>query len=359
IEYYEHCPFPFNNFIYRVDVAPLSESPLPSNRSLKPGTGELPLDTSTVVVRLTNSAADGMNNHNRVENEVATMGLLRDALDPVEKHLVPHVYDWHTTGTGGQGWTVQEFMPGSSPDQVFADLSLHDKTVLISQIALVVKALQNIKLPGSVSGYGGLSFDDQGAIISSQMTLLSGGPFPAFETLMSHVLRAALNDADKSPILQGWRHIDLRSRIEAFIATGIPKVLQNNAKEMVLVQGDLTLNNLLFDKESLRLTAILDFDWAFIGTPSDEFCMSFGDFVKFPGDSADLHNALLSGSFPSDVNYTTTDDVDWDVARIWDQCLESADVQRYSTILGFSQVSSLREFVKAIAPWGVVNEVAI
>lgn len=87
--------------------------------------------------------------------------------------------------------------------------------------------------------------------------------------------------------------------------------------------------------------------------------MSFGDFVKFPGDSADLHNALLSGSFPSDVNYTTTDDVDWDVARIWDQCLESADVQRYSTILGFSQVSSLREFVKAIAPWGVVNEVAI
>lgn len=258
IEYYEHCPFPFNNFIYRVDVAPLSESPLPSNRSLKPGTGELPLDTSTVVVRLTNSAADGMNNHNRVENEVATMGLLRDALDPVEKHLVPHVYDWHTTGTGGQGWTVQEFMPGSSPDQVFADLSLHDKTVLISQIALVVKALQNIKLPGSVSGYGGLSFDDQGAIISSQMTLLSGGPFPAFETLMSHVLRAALNDADKSPILQGWRHIDLRSRIEAFIATGIPKVLQNNAKEMVLVQGDLS-KFLLYHTRGLVCLAIHTF----------------------------------------------------------------------------------------------------
>lgn len=240
IEYYEHCPFPFNNFTYRVDVAPLTESPLPSTRSRKPGTVELPLDTSTIVVRLTNSAADGMNNHNRVENEVATIELLRGALDPAQKHLVPHVYYWHTAGTGGQGWTVQEFMSGSSPDQVFADLSLQDKMVLISQIAFMVKALQDVKLPSSVSGYGGLSFDDQGAVIGSQMTLLSGGPFSRYETLMSHVLRAALDDADKSPILQGWQHTDLRPRIEAFVETGIPKVLENTAKEMVLVHGDLS-----------------------------------------------------------------------------------------------------------------------
>lgn len=90
--------------------------------------------------------------------------------------------------------------------------------------------------------------------------------------------------------------------------------------------------------------------------------MSFGDFVKFRGNSNDhasLRNALLSGSFSTHVNQTTTDNVDWEVARIWDQCPESADVQRYSTIPGFSKVSRLRDFAKAIAPWGVVNEVAI
>ena len=124
----------------------------------------------------------------------------------------------------------------------------------------------------------------------------------------------------------------------------------------------LALNNLLFDKESLQLTAILDYDWALIGTPSDEFCMSFGDFIKLSGDSndhVDLYNALLSGSSVNDVNQTTADNVDWEVARTWDQCLDSAGVQRYSTIPGFSQISRLRDFAKAIAPWGVVNEVAI
>jgi hypothetical protein len=60
------------------------------------------------------------------------------------------------------------------------------------------------------------------------------------------------------------------------------------------------MNNVLIGESTGRLTALLDFDWSFIGSFHDEFLRSFGDLGMIPGPDAEgesliLRQALLSG----------------------------------------------------------------
>ena len=76
IDYDPYCQFPYNNFVYCVDlVRPFDNDETLMNYISQPGVVSIPSGTTRLVMRLSNAAA-GLNDRNRVENEVAAMTLV-------------------------------------------------------------------------------------------------------------------------------------------------------------------------------------------------------------------------------------------------------------------------------------------
>lgn len=214
----------------------------------QPGTWQPPLDgVSTLVIRLSNPLAEGLNNANRVENEVSSLYLARQALEQAGvAPVVPAVYAWAPKSHGeheeGFGWVVTEFKDGSDLDGQFPTLSLGDQVSVLEQIADVLAAIQQAKIPDGAIEYGGLTFVD-GKIVSGQITLLEAGPWGTYSALWAAKLQAQLENSEKSPLLQGWAG-DIRERLDRFLsdgAQGVDKVLEEvDGKQRVLVHGDLS-----------------------------------------------------------------------------------------------------------------------
>lgn len=254
VAYVEYCPFPFNNFIYRVDL----ESPaVPSTFADKqPCTLPVPeAGISTVILRMSNALAEGLNNLNRVENDVAAQQLAREALRAAGlASLVPAVYAWSpcryeaVLDETGFGWTISEFKPGSDLSDEFPALSFDVKKKVIEQVADIFAALQRAQLPESVDQFGALTINEAGEIVCGQMPLLSGGPWEAYADAWVAKLKLQLDDASKSSLLEGWSSGGLRERIDAWIrADGVPKLLQGvDTSLRALVHGD-------FSKSILRV----------------------------------------------------------------------------------------------------------
>ncbi|KAH8650411.1 hypothetical protein BGZ61DRAFT_469390 [Ilyonectria robusta] len=69
-----------NNFVYRLKLSVSDSLPVsPSANCRRPGTVTLPTDTADAVIRISNPQAL-VNENVRVQNEVAAMSLMRDAL---------------------------------------------------------------------------------------------------------------------------------------------------------------------------------------------------------------------------------------------------------------------------------------
>lgn len=206
----------------------------------KPGTVPLPADASTFVIRLSNPAA-GLNDQNRVENEVATMSLFRHALSHFPVQLVPAVYDW-ASAANGQGWILQEYMNGRPLDKAFEIMSLEDKKELLMQMAEILYALQHYQLPSTIKEYGGLTFDEAGNIISAPMTLHPCGPFQNYEELYTGILQSQLATVEANPWVKGWRLNGVRERLDNFISKGLGPVIRNvSSHQKILVHGDFSM----------------------------------------------------------------------------------------------------------------------
>lgn len=124
----------------------------------------------------------------------------------------------------------------------------------------------------------------------------------------------------------------------------------------------LATNNLLFDEKSQRITAILGFDWAMIGSIAEEFFRSFGDIDgKLPGpyctDPRDMapRKALLEG-FPDPLP-SSHDDAHWEIAKAWDDELARKGIQRPRTIRGIDALSGVYWLSEQICPFLLCNEV--
>lgn len=130
----------------------------------------LPSDATKAVIRFTDPNAN-LNDDVQVENEVASMSLARQALAPMDEQLVPNVYGW-TSARDGLGWVLMQFMPGSPlPDTTFSQMDQDAKSVIINQIAQILKCFQQYELPSSVEGYGGLGFAGDGSIVNGPTTI--------------------------------------------------------------------------------------------------------------------------------------------------------------------------------------------
>lgn len=247
LAYFETCPFPFNNFLYKVEL----ESPATSafdgaqhGTAAAPGSG-----VSTVVIRLSNLKADGLNNANRVQNEVAWSMLARQALEKAGLgSLVPDIYAWgapkslDASDEGNFGWIVSAFRAGVGLDEQFPGLPASEQSDVLETIASIASALQKAPIPSSVNGFGGLAFDDSGNLTAAQMALLPDGPWTTYTDVWATKLQAKLAEADEKPALDGWKEQDVSSRVKAFVSSGgLQKALEKvDVSRRNLIHGDLS-----------------------------------------------------------------------------------------------------------------------
>ena len=95
------------------------------------------------------SKAVGMNNTNRVENEVAAMHLARTAIAqklPKYAELVPNVYTWKATVPNpideeDFGWIAMQYVEGSSLHAAFKTFTRDEKISTVKEIAAIFSVM--------------------------------------------------------------------------------------------------------------------------------------------------------------------------------------------------------------------------
>ncbi|KAK6075365.1 phosphotransferase enzyme family protein [Seiridium cupressi] len=124
----------------------------------------------------------------------------------------------------------------------------------------------------------------------------------------------------------------------------IRKLLEGlDTSQRTIVHGDLTMNNMLFDKDSKRPNALLDFDFASINHPVHESFTGLwhqGGGLR-SGDDEKLHAAILSGNFA------------------WNSALAIRGIIRPSSIQGIEKLEKLNDLEQALCPFQLSNEVKI
>ncbi|KAG6358143.1 hypothetical protein INS49_014027 [Diaporthe citri] len=351
----------------------------------KPCTTLPPVDgVSTLILKLSNPKAEGLNNANRVENDVIASSLIRESLSqraPDMADIVPAIYAWEPftdpspdTDEASSGWTLMEHWPGSNLDGQFAGMSEQEQQAIMAQVATILSAIQAVQLPAGASGLGGLTIASDSIIVTGQRPLLPGGPWSSYADMLAAKLRFQLDgDAENSTVLRGWRNNEtLRERLDAFISgPAIERVLQRGGVDTghrVLTHGDFTMNNMLYDPTTRRVSALLDFDWAAVAHPAHEFFSGLHDLQgsTHPDDAA-LQSAVLTGA----SNTTTSPAAEceesgadepnktWALASSWDAALLRAGGLRPSSLAGVTTLESLRALEDLIAPFGLCNTVMV
>jgi hypothetical protein len=128
------------------------------------------------------------------------------------------------------------------------------------------------------------------------------------------------------------------------------------------------LFNLLFDKVSLELTAVLDWDFAHIALPISEIFHSLADFHAFlgPKSSKNDEGALLRMSvltaFPNPLPEIAADptakrvpdepgQIRWKLAQDFDNCLTEAGVAKPSNIPGAAEWADIWWLTQNVCQW--------
>lgn len=124
-------------------------------------------------------------------------------------------------------------------------------------------------------------------------------------------------------------------------------------------------DNFLYDKDTMRLTALLDFDFSHIATFADEFfrplCADIGQFPspRESGELIALRKAMLIG-FPDPLPSTNKDGiVQWPSAKAWDDALCESNAKRPSTIENIAALSDLFWLSGQILPFKLCNPVVV
>ncbi len=200
---------------------------------------------------MSNLRADGLNQTNRVQNDVACSLLARQAVERAGlPPVVPAVFAWaapksldlENMDEANLGWVVTEYKTGADLDGQFPSLAAEDQESVLSQLAGIFAAVQQAVIPPLARQFGGLAFDDKGNIVSAQMAMMHAGPFKSYADIWTYKLQAQLRDSKKSPVLQGWEEQGLDKRVQAFLDSGdVNKVLASaDPLKCSLVHCDLS-----------------------------------------------------------------------------------------------------------------------
>ena len=308
-------------------------------------------------MRLSNPDAVELNTENRVENEVAIMNLMSAALGHYNPKVVPSVYGWGSAAVRfSQGWILQELMPGTPVDKALYDMDLPGKRIILAQMSEILSAMQSYRLPPSIEGFGGLTFDTAGRIVSGRLTSADAGPWSSYQESYKGLLQVALAKADSNPYIRGWQANGVRERVDAFVEPGVPAQFRSlgSKERKVIIHGAFFADKLLYDPATNRITTLLDYKFACILHPSYEF---FDSFDGWSGNNTKnalaLHDAKLNG-FPSKMK-PSLGGMDWELVYMWEDELKKAQVLRPRTIAGIEHVADIDAMLRAIFPVGFID----
>jgi hypothetical protein len=232
-----------SNAIYHVTLTSPLASSLHTKTPLQPGTTVIPAGTTKVIFRSPNLSVP-FNHSVRVENSVAAANLVRKALEikglPA---IVPDVYAYGTEGSNddgtGCGWILEQHMEGTgNAEFLFWTWPKETQKKIVEQMAHLLKAIQDLELPPSLTGYGsiGYSKDGKGDLISVPMVVEPyNGPYNSFSDFYMGMLKTQLKDSEKSPISAGWQRNGIRERIDKFVEEKFAATLEKATAE---AQGD-------------------------------------------------------------------------------------------------------------------------
>lgn len=133
-------------------------------------------------------------------------------------------------------------MPGAPVNESFDAMNLQQKCQIFAQMAKLLKSLQDYKLPNSITGFGGVTFDDAGHNVSTAMTSVGAGPWPSYEASFKGRLEVALRKADANPYINGWHANGVRECLDAFVERGIPAQFETlcSKDDRVIVHADFS-----------------------------------------------------------------------------------------------------------------------
>ncbi|KAL4888917.1 hypothetical protein BDV59DRAFT_187753 [Aspergillus ambiguus] len=359
-----------SNHVFEVKITNLTTTPVVYSGAPQPGTETIPAGTARLIFRFFRPF-DTFNESARAENKVASMELARRALSHVGMSgLVPRVHGWNrgTDEPSNPGWVVEEYIEGTVLADDFSTLPFDKQKVILAQLAKIVKAFQDYKLPDTVLGFGGCAFDSDGQIISGPPSFqCKGGPFQSIAELYKGILGWQLEATDRHENIGGWRDSRLRGRLEAFVAQGVDSRLsQLTSDRPTFVHGGLELIKTLYDPQTLRLTAVIDYGLSQIAVPLVEYLSSFGSISGMLGapydpETEELRQAILTG-FPGSLPdskpmrqgpamFGSGRDIQWGLAKAWDEELKQVDALRPCTIDGAETLAQMHWFIQDIAPW--------
>lgn len=116
------------------------------------------------------------------------------------------------------------------------------------------------------------------------------------------------------------------------------------------------MHNLLFDPETNRLTALLDYDFGHVGAPASEYLYSFPHLsyivtppnIDEPG-LAKVRQRLLHGFEAGDAAQKG-ETVDWELAVMMDEELRRVGADRPQDIAGMDELATLHWFIQDLSP---------
>lgn len=104
----------------------------------------------------------------------------------------------------------------------------------------------------------------------------------------------------------------------------------------------------------MRIIGLLDFDFANIASLADEYFYSFPSLHGIlpshmeEGDEGTIHDFLITGKETS--TSPESSEIDWEVAKMWNDELKAAGVLRPSDIEGIGGLAGLYWFIQDICP---------
>jgi len=231
-----------NNDVYAVEFAHRTTGSLTAKPS-RLFTTAIPAGTTRLVFRIPRDGVS-LEDSVRIRNEIAFLSLGREALAAARlEHLVPQVYGWEdNAGPSGFRWIVEEYMEGEKLTPKHLDeLDAETRQAVLDQIATVVKAFQDLRLPDSAKGFGGLTFGEDGAIKTTACVIPCGGPFDTYADFVKAMCLWQLKASERSAPLNGWRDVpQLRERIDGLLAGGLDQLLARIPEQKpTLVHADL------------------------------------------------------------------------------------------------------------------------
>jgi len=127
----------------------------------------------------------------------------------------------------------------------------------------------------------------------------------------------------------------------------------------------IAINNLLFDPDSFQITALLDFDFPYIGTATEEFLgFSFTGMYggQLPGPDSEpfellIREAMLSG-FPASLSTFDSEESkrQWELAKAWHVELARSGAARPQTIELFDKIADIYWLADNLSPFDLENK---